>query len=402
MTTPAPDSVSPSNPKPPPLVAHIIYRLGMGGMENGLVNLINRIPPERYRHAIVCLKDSTDYSRRIRREDVRIVCLNRREGQDFGLFARLYRLLRELRPDIVHTRNLATVECQLPAFLAGVRHRVHGEHGWDVFDPDGTNRKYQWLRRAYQPLIPLYIPLSRQLQDYLETKVGVPARKIRRIINGVDTERFHPARGTRPAIAGCPFGRRDGLLLIGTIGRMHGVKDQTNLARAFAHLLAIRPEARDTVRLVMVGDGPLRQESREILRAAGLAELAWLPGEREDNAEILRGLDIFVLPSLAEGISNSILEAMATGLPVVATAVGGNPDLVADGLTGRLVEPARPERLAEALAEYWDERDRIRRHGEQGLRRVLAEFSLDTMASRYQAVYDELLNSKNRVPKGTP
>jgi sugar transferase (PEP-CTERM/EpsH1 system associated) len=310
------------------------------------------------------------------------------------MFWRLFKLLRELKPDIVHTRNLATVECQLPALLAGVRCRVHGEHGWDVFDPGGTNRRYQLLRRFFEPFIPLYIPLSRQLQDYLENKVGVPSYKIRRIINGVDTAKFFPAQGAKPLIAGCPFGERDNLLLIGTIGRMHGVKDQTTLAKAFVHLLRIRPEAKAYARLVLVGEGPLKQDCQTLLQAAGVDDLAWLPGEREDNAEILRGLDIFVLPSLAEGISNSILEAMATGLPVVATAVGGNPDLVNDGETGRLLEPSNPEKMAEVLAGYLDDRATLQRHGEQGLRRVLEELSLDTMAGRYMAVYDELLALK--------
>lgn len=363
----------------------------MGGLENGLVNLINRMPEERYRHAIICLKDSTDFSQRIRRDDVRIFCLHRKEGQDFGMFVRLFKLLRELRPDIVHTRNLSALECQLPAWLAGVPRRVHGEHGWDVFDPGGVTRKYQWLRRVFRLFIQRYIPLSRQLQAYLEDKVGVPQEKIRRIINGVDSDKFHPAEGAKPVAAGCPFDRDGKLLLIGTIGRMHGVKDQTTLAEAFVHLLRIRPEARAYARLALVGEGPLRPKALEILRAAGAGDLAWLPGERDDNAEILRGLDIFVLPSLAEGISNSILEAMATGLPVVATAVGGNPDLVVDGLTGRLLEPANPEKMAEVLAEYLDEPGKIQQHGAEGLQRVLAEFSMDTMAERYMAVYDELM-----------
>lgn len=390
MTSPVQASPSAAHP---PLVVHIIHRLMMGGMENGLVNLINHMPAERYRHAIICLKDSSDFSKRIRRDDVRIYCLNRKEGQDFGMFVRLYKLLRELKPDIVHTRNLATVECQVPAFLAGIRRRVHGEHGWDSNDPSGISRKYRWLRRLLQPLIPLYIPLSRQLQRYLEDKVGVPPGKIRRIINGVDTLKFYPAQNAKSAISGCPFEDRENLLLVGTLGRMQGVKDQTNLAKAFVELLRIRPQAKAFARLVMVGEGPLRQASLDILQAAGVLDLAWLPGERDDNAEILRGLDIFVLPSLAEGISNSILEAMATGLPVVATAVGGNPDLVLDGETGRLAPPASPEKLAEALSEYLDGRERIGEHGAAGLRRVLAEFSMDTMVARYQAVYDELLGS---------
>ncbi len=377
---------------PPPLVAHIIHRLGIGGLENGLVNLVNRIPPERYRHVIICLKDATEFGQRIQRKDVRVICLHRKDGQDFAMFASLFHLLRELKPDIVHTRNLAALECQLPAWLAGVRHRIHGEHGWDVYDPGGVNRKYQWLRRAFRPLVHRYIPLSLQLKDYLTAKVGVPEHKIRHICNGVDTEAFHPAEGSRAAMEDCAFPAPDQWVLFGTVGRMHGVKDQMTLVRAFLRLLQTRPEAK--VRLVLVGEGPLREQALSALREAGAEELAWLPGERTDVAALLRGLDVFVLPSLAEGISNSILEAMATGLPVIATAVGGNPELVVDGVTGRLVEAGNPVAMANVLAEYLDNRSLIRSHGSQGLRRVVSHFSLDAMVNRYLAVYDELTQTE--------
>jgi sugar transferase (PEP-CTERM/EpsH1 system associated) len=373
-----------------PLVAHVIYRLGVGGLENGLVNLINR-GGDRYRHAILCLKDADEFRNRLQGE-VPVYELHRREGQDFGLYLRLYRLLRELRPAIVHTRNLAALECQLPAWLAGVPARVHGEHGWDVFDPDGSNRKYQWLRRVFKRLVRHYIPLSRHLEGYLAEKIRVPKSRMTRICNGVDTAVFHPGPNGRAPLAGGPFGNEPGTLVIGTVGRMHGVKDQLNLVRAFLSLMEQRPDFLGRARLVLIGDGPLRAEAQAMLDAAGLDRVAWLPGERSDIAEILRGLDIFVLPSKAEGISNTLLEAMATGLPVVATKVGGNPELVVDGVTGRLVPKENPEALAAALRDYLDAPQRLAAHGAAGLARARESFSLDGMVSRYLAVYDDLLN----------
>src|ERR1035437_2718619 len=157
----------------PPLIVHIIYRLGIGGLENGLINLINQLPADTYRHAIVSLKDSTDFRKRLTRSDVDIYQLNKKEGQDWGSFLRLYKLLKQIKPTIVHTRNLATIEYQVPAWLAGVKHRVHGEHGWDVFDPDGSNIKYQWVRRLLNPLIQRFIPLSKHLESYLTEKIKV-------------------------------------------------------------------------------------------------------------------------------------------------------------------------------------------------------------------------------------
>src|SRR5262249_16334432 len=128
-----------------PLVAHIIHRLAVGGLENGLVNLINHTPAERYRHAIVALTEVTDFRNRIHRKDVPVFSLHKSKGQDFNTYGRLFRVLRTLHPDIVHTRNLGTLEYLVPAAFAGIACRIHGEHGRDVHDLDGSSPKYKFL-----------------------------------------------------------------------------------------------------------------------------------------------------------------------------------------------------------------------------------------------------------------
>ncbi len=318
-----------------PLVVHVMHRFDVGGMENGIVNLINHIPRDSYRHAIVALTKVTDFRKRIRRDDVEFFALDKPPGHSFWIYPRLFRLFRQLRPAIVHTRNLGALEVVVPAWAAGVRARIHGEHGRDFDDLDGSCKKYQWIRRIYRPFVTYYIALSRDLDQYLTQAVGIPEKRVVQIYNGVDAERFHPAARRAP-IPGCPF-NDEGLWIVGTVGRMQAVKNQTDLARAFVQALQAAPEARQRLRLVMIGDGPLRNEAQALLEQAGCADLAWLPGERNDVPEILRGLDCFVLPSLAEGISNTILEAMACGLPVIATDVGGNAELIAAGVTGTLV-----------------------------------------------------------------
>jgi glycosyltransferase involved in cell wall biosynthesis len=172
---------------------------------------------------------------------------------------------------------------------------------------------------------------------------------------------------------------------------MEAVKDQLNLARAFVRAVEIAPETRRHLRLVMVGEGRLRPEMRRMLQHAGLADLAWLPGERGDVADIMRGLDCFVLPSLAEGISNTILEAMASGVPVVATRVGGNVELVEEGVTGRLVPAADPDALARAILDYYVDREAARRHAHAARRIAKTKFGLDRMVTSYVEVYEQLL-----------
>ncbi|WFP50719.1 TIGR03088 family PEP-CTERM/XrtA system glycosyltransferase [Methylomonas sp. EFPC3] len=371
----------------PPLIVHIIYRLGVGGLENGLVNIVNKLPATRYRHAIICLTESTDFSQRICRPDVEIFELHKRPGQDWSSFRSVYRLLKQLRPAIVHTRNLAAIEYQVCALLAGVGYRIHGEHGWDVFDPDGSNVKYQLLRRILGSIIHRFIPLSRHLESYLRDRVAISGSKITRICNGVDTTVFYPGENEAIVPDGCGLALRD-KVVIGTVGRMHGVKDQITLVRAFILSCQQSAEFAERCRLFLIGDGPLKAEAIDLLSAANLADCVWLPGERADIPVILRAMDIFVLPSIAEGISNTILEAMASGLPVIATRVGGNPELVTDGETGRLVPAQDVVSLSMALNELALDGECRRRFGEGSLKRIHAEFSIDSMVARYQQVYD--------------
>ena len=377
-----------------PLVAHVMYRFDTGGLENGVVNLINHMPAGAYRHAVIALTEITDFKNRIQRPDVEFFALKKPPGHALWIYPQIYRLFRELQPAIVHTRNLAALEVAVPAWAARVPVRIHGEHGRDVGDFDGSNKKYQRVRRIYSPFVKHYIALSQDLKHYLTHPVGIDANRVTQIYNGVDAIRFHPTT-PRQKIPGCPFNEA-GLWLVGTAGRMQTVKDQTNLAHAFVQAIQTTSAMRDRLRFVMVGDGPLRQESLSVLQAAGLDHLAWLPGERSDIPEIMRGLDCFVLPSLGEGISNTILEAMASGLPIIATAVGGNVELVNEGINGRLVAAANPPELAEAIVALAQQTDVAKTMGQEGRRIVEKHYSMSAMVSSYQQLYDRLLRQETR------
>ncbi|RSZ60814.1 TIGR03088 family PEP-CTERM/XrtA system glycosyltransferase [Massilia atriviolacea] len=383
--------------EPPRLVVHLIHQLDVGGLENGLINLIKHMPPERYRHAIVCLKDYSDYHAHIKTRGVEIISLNKREGKDWGHYLRLFRALRTLQPDLIHTRNLCGIEGQLVAALAGVKLRVHGEHGRDMSDLYGKRLKYKLLRRLLRPLIGHFIAVSADLEHWLIDSVGAEPEKVSHISNGVDSIQFHPRLGPPAAVGPAGF-MQDNAFVIGSVGRMEEIKDYGTLVEAFLRLIASPHPAHQRMRLLIVGDGPQRAACMETLTRAGAAHRAWLPGERSDIAQLLRAMDVFVLPSLAEGSSNTILEAMATGLPVVATAVGGNPVLVHPGFTGILVPPRAPDLMAAAIADYCRIPDMAARHGMRARSQVIANHSLPEMARGYLRVYDALAHPDGGCP----
>ncbi|MCW5632295.1 MAG: TIGR03088 family PEP-CTERM/XrtA system glycosyltransferase [Rubrivivax sp.] len=375
---------------PPPLVVHVIHHLVIGGMENGLVNIINTMAETAYRHAVLCIEDFSDFRQRIHRPDVQVYALNRSRIGTWALRRALYGHFRSLRPAIVHSRAMSGLDALLPACLAGVRCRVHGEHGWDVDNLRGQRIKPRLLRRLHAPMVTRYVAVSRDLERYLVHGIGVSPERITHICNGVDTERFAPARDRDLSWLPEDF-RRPGVLRVGTVGRLQPVKDQATLLRAFAAWLARDSGARAQARLVLVGDGPLAAPLRELAGALGLADRCFFAGARHDVPRTLGALDLFVLPSLNEGISNTVLEAMAAGLPVLVTAVGGNVELVPDGEVGRHFVPGDVFTLADLLQAYGADIGLRRAHAQAARARALAKYSLPVMVGAYRQLYDDLM-----------
>jgi sugar transferase (PEP-CTERM/EpsH1 system associated) len=370
---------------PPRLVAHVVNRLDCGGAGNGLLDLIAHMPGERYRHAVLCLRDHGKFHAGLREHGVEVIDLHKRDGADPGYFLRMVRALRALRPDVVHTRNLGGLEGQLAAALAGVRLRVHGEYGRE---PCRT-RPAGLLRRALRPLVGHYIAASAEQERWLIEQVGAEPSRVSHIANGVDSLEFHPRLGPHAAVGPDGF-MRDDAFVIGSVGRMDDAKNDTTLVEAFLRLISSPHASHGRLRLLIVGDGPMRAECQAMLDRAGAGHRAWLPGERSDTAQLMRAMDLMVLPALAEGSGNVLLEAMATGLPVVATSVGVHKELVQPGLTGILVPPMSPDVMAAAIADYCRIPEMGARHGARARGQVIAHHSLPAMARSYLAVYDAL------------
>ena len=375
-----------SNPAPRTRIVHVVYSFAIGGLENVIVQLINRLPADQFEHVVLSLTTISDFKNRITQPGVHFIALNKPPGHAVPLYPKLFKLFRQLRPDVVHTCNLAALEVTPLAWLAGVPLRVHAEHGWDAHDHNGQNPRYQRLRKLYRPLVSHYVSVSQDLDDYLANAIGVPAHKRSLIANGVDTDLFTPAVGGKVAVPGCPFtlGQH---WLVGTVGRLQTVKNQPLLAKAFVQLLQDHPDAADRMRLVIVGEGPLRAEVENILANAGVQHLAWLAGARDDIPALMQTLDCFVLPSQTEGTSCTLQEAMATGLPVVATAVGGTPALVHDGEHGRLVPPDDASALAKAVWRTYSSDRAIQNLGAAARARILQKYSINGVVDAYGKLF---------------
>ena len=384
----------------PRLVVHLVDALDDAHDEQALLNLIRHLPPGRYRHTVVCLHDRGGrgaHDGELRAHGVEVVHLRKRAGRDLPHYLRMFRVLRALQPDLIHTRNRAGLPAQVIAALAGVKLRVHAEHGRDPAHVHAPGRGGRILRRLLVPLIDHFIAVSSDLEQWLVEAVGAEPARVSQIANGVDSVQFHPRLGPAAAV-GPPGFMADGAFVLGSIGRMDDAGNHATLIEAFLRLIASPHPAHKRLRLMIVGDGPARGECQAMLQRAGAAGRAWLPGPRADVPQLLRAMDLFVQPGLAGDRGNAILEAMASGLPVVATDVGGNSELVHPGFTGILVPPMSTELLAQAIADYCRIPEMATRHGARARSQVIARHSMPAMARDYLAVYDALTRSEALEP----
>jgi sugar transferase (PEP-CTERM/EpsH1 system associated) len=367
-------------------VVHLVYRFATGGLENVIVQLVNGLPWGRFRHTVVAISEADPvFAARITRPDVAVMALHKPPGQPFRLYPQMYRLLKQLKPDVLHSCNLAAMEFMPMAALARVPRRVHAEHGWDVGELGGNNARYRFLRRLYKPFVHEFVAVAEPQRDYLQHRIGVSPRHLHVIPNGVDTGRFRPWHEGDRLPEGFPF-QRGRHWVIGTVGRQAPVKNPCLLVEAFIQLVASQAPGTAAMRLVMAGDGPLHESIARRVAQAGMGDKVWLAGVRADVPELLRAMDCFVLPSLSEATSCTLQEAMATGLPIIATDVGGNAALLEEGRFGCLIPSEDPSALAAAL---------VRQQGLHAADDALAartsiiqRYGLDHVLARYAALFD--------------
>ena len=368
-------------------VLHVLLSLEPGGLETGVVNVVNRLNPDHFRSSIGCIKHAGEFAARITAPEVKIYELGWRGGNDLILPFRLARLFREVRPDIIHSRNAESFFYgYLGAKLAGVKCIVHSEHGRTFND-----RKIRFLmQKWFSEYTHAIFSVSTQLKADLVKHIHIPKEKIEVLHNGVDLNQF---KSVQRQVVRDKLGFRDDQIIIGSVGRLVAVKNYALLLSAF-HQLNLKNAV-----LMLVGEGGERKILEELAQSLAIADRVHFLGHRDDVAELLLAMDIFVLPSVSEGMSNTLLEAMAVGIAPVASDVGGNPEIIEHGASG-FVFPSRDESaLREYLMMLATDAALRGEIGSAARDKVKKEFTIDAMVARYESLYHRVWieqNTENR------
>jgi sugar transferase (PEP-CTERM/EpsH1 system associated) len=381
-------------------VAQIVVNLDIGGLERVVIGLLRRLDRARFRSVLYCLREGGALIDEAAAAGAAVCPLNKKEGVDYRLFVRLARSLKTQGVDIVHCHNFGpliygSVSGRM-ARTAGVVYTAHGRYS-------SSRLGRVFFRRSW--LVDRIVTVSDDARDVAINKGGVRPDRVVTLINGIDVERFAGADGERLLASGatkfCARRRELGIpedaFVFGIVARLTAVKDHRNLFEAMVRLRRDHPAAH----LCVVGDGELSDELKARAAELELGNAVSFMGARRDVPQLLNTFDAFVLSSYSEGLSITLLEAMAAGLPVVATDVGGNPEVVIDDVTGFIVRPRDPDALAGAMKAVMDDPDEAAGMGERGSDRVKRKFSLDVMVRGYEQIYEELLRSDGTAPEST-
>jgi len=368
-------------------VMHVLDNMGWGGMQNGLINVIKGLDPERFEHIICTTRHLADEkAHRVPQDRARVMCIAPLGRNPRFQVPDLVRCMRELKPDIVHSRNWGGAEAVIAGRWIGSASLIHSEHGLDEQNLNSEPWRRVAFRRLVYEMADQIMSVSHHLKGLHAKRTGFPESKITVIHNGVDTARFQPRPEAGRAIRQ-EMGISESEFCIGCVGSLTHVKDYPTVLQAVRTL----SEGHGEWRLLIVGEGSERPRLEEIIAAdPELKRRVVLAGLSSRIPELLNAMDVYVLPSLIEGISNSLLEAMASGLPVVATVTGGNPEIVEDGESGLLFPVRDWQALANHLRRLQDQPETRLQLSEHALQRIRSRFSIDVMVRNYERLYETL------------
>lgn len=371
---------------------HVVNRFGVGGSERQQVQLIKRLPRERYHQTVATMVREGCFLRGVEECGIEVFEFPTTSFYNLNAlrqYRALARVIKQQRIELVHCHDFySNLFGSLAARLAGRKKLITCRRNMGVMFTL-TQRLGQRLAYALSAAI---IANSDAAKQIMVTREHVPPGKIHCIYNGIDTDYFSPREPSAELAESLGF--PNGTPVVGIVGRLHPDKGQDMFIRAAARIHEARPD----VRFLIVGEGPARSEFQGLARDLGMAEAIVFAGDREDVPDLLALMDVFVLTSLAESLPNAVLEAMACERPVVATNVGGVPELVTEGETGWLVPAGDPEIIAERVLRVIGDGELASKMGAVARQRVLDEFSSQRLVEKVEAVYAAVLGCNETIP----
>jgi glycosyltransferase involved in cell wall biosynthesis len=362
-------------------VVHVVLSLDVGGLERNVVNQIREGERLGQRVSILCVERPGALAPKAEALGANIVCLDKKPGFRVGLVRSMRSALRALRPHVIHTHQIGPLFYTGAAALGSRALLVHTEHGRG----DYRQRKLRWLGRVAGRFAARFYCLTRDMADWVTGFRIAPRGRVRVIENGIDLDCYTAPCDTSAVRA--DLGIPASAPVVGTVGRLHEIKRQDVLLRAFARVRTEVPEAR----LMLVGEGPLRQDLESLTRQLGLVPYVHFVGYQESTTRYLQTMTCFALTSRSEGMPQSLLEACAASVPVISTRVGGIPEVIEHGRTGLLVEPGDEVALANGLRELLTAPERAQALAGAARADVLARFHIRRMASEYHRDFLQLL-----------
>ncbi|MBU0477116.1 GT4 family glycosyltransferase PelF, partial [bacterium] len=364
-------------------ILQIIATLDIGGAERQLVELVKRLDKNKYNVTVCCITRGGPMEENLKKLGIEYHLLHKRFKFDFTVIFKLTRLIRQKKIDLVHTWNFtANAWGRLCAWVAGVPIIIASEHG--TFSP--VLKRQILVDKLLSKCTDKIITVSNNFKECIERIEKIPHEKIIAIHNGIDINEFGTSvnnanlKNELKIDKECP--------VVGIVARLDPLKDHESFLRAAEYIIKKMPE----VRFLIVGDGELRGKLESLAKEVGLSKKVIFTGFRRDITNILSIINVFVLCSISEALGIAVLEAMASSKPVVATNVGGIPEVVKDEETGILVPPGNPEALAESITRLLKNKEEARRIGLAGRRRVEKYFDIKLKVKKVEEIYDKLIN----------
>lgn len=363
-------------------ISHVVENLNRGGLERVVIDLARAQAAAGHDCQVICLYDKGGLAGELEAVGVPVIAAEKRDGADLRAIGRIRSALRAHRTQVLHSHNgIPHYYAMVAALGLGVRRVVNTRHGMGDVNPSSRR---EWLFKQSMRLTDVAVAVSEAAGKRLADTGTVPASKLQVIPNGIGVGRFQLRNDAARQELARGLGLAPETRLVGFVGRLNWAKDLETMVAAFAQVRA----QRDDVALVLIGEGGERAAVEAAITETGLEHAVFLLGDRSDVPQLLPAFTLFAMSSISEGYSIALLEACASALPIVATQVGGNGEIVTDGSNGLIVPARDPRALGQAMLTVLDDPERAQRMGLAGRDWLLATATFEVMAARYQAVYD--------------